>query len=263
MCVCIAANHVEECARLLEELGVKAVAFDMDQTMVAAHSHARMSKARVQEDFVARVSPDFVKLAPLLAQRGIHLAVATHSDRREHTDAVRCARLHNGGGFGSHCVCACQTPPETHLLGEDLAEVVVRSVLPTEISRDFCYVGYNPKCYGAEGELEENLAKIRHVRIIADHFGVKVAQVALFDDVQDNIDTTSVFHAFLVDGTTGFTAEGVNEQIRARLAGAAPTEEAHKSGVGTGASAEAGTGTSAGAGAGAGVGTAAVDGETQ
>lgn len=97
MCVCVAANHVEECARLLEELGVKAVAFDMDQTMVAAHSHARMSKARVQEDFVARVSPDFVKLAPLLAQRGIHLAVATHSDRREHTDAVRCARLHNGG----------------------------------------------------------------------------------------------------------------------------------------------------------------------
>lgn len=78
------------------------VAFDLDQCLVAAHSHGRMTPENLP-DFTARVSPDFVAAVPALAQEGFCLAVATHSDRVEYS----CPGRSRG----------------THLLGEDLVRV--------------------------------------------------------------------------------------------------------------------------------------------
>ena len=70
-------------AKALVAAGVKVVCWDMDQTMVAAHSHGRMTKAGVG-DFTAACSPDFLRLCPALAAAGVQQAVTTHSDRAEH-----------------------------------------------------------------------------------------------------------------------------------------------------------------------------------
>ncbi|KAJ1483098.1 hypothetical protein T484DRAFT_2615523 [Baffinella frigidus] len=118
-----AAPH-EDVVRLADALAarVKAVAFDMDQCMVAQHSHGRLSKEGLPE-YLSKVSPDFVALVPELESRGIHLAVTTHSDRAEYSDSVR---------------------PETHVLGEDLVESVLAHSVPRH-KEGFFVVAYNPR----------------------------------------------------------------------------------------------------------------------
>jgi hypothetical protein len=85
----------------------------MDQTLCTAHSHGTMTKAGVGA-FAAAASLDFIRLAPALAAAGIAQAVTTHSDRAEH------------GG---------RNPPETHLLGEDLAAAVLARTLPPALQQ--------------------------------------------------------------------------------------------------------------------------------
>ena len=82
-------DDVKEYVRLLQELGCKVAAFDMDNTLVGAHSRGRMTKARVQEDFVAHVSRDFVRVVPAMRVAGIKMAVATWADRVKYRRDVR------------------------------------------------------------------------------------------------------------------------------------------------------------------------------
>ena len=114
---------------------------------------------------------------------------------------------------------ACQVPPETHLLGEDLATVVLKSTLNSEDSKAFFIVAYNPQYRGEEGKRPENAAKLRHVRLIAKHYGVSTQQVILFDDVKENVEhTQGLFRAFWVDPKRAFTFEQAIPQLQALLA---------------------------------------------
>jgi len=66
----------DDVVRLADTLAarVKAVAFDMDQCMVAQHSMGRLSKEELP-GYLAKVSPDFVALVPELHARGVHVSV--------------------------------------------------------------------------------------------------------------------------------------------------------------------------------------------
>eukprot|EP01052_Picozoa_sp_SAG31_P035034 SAG31_NODE_4173_length_3509_cov_58.704985_1_plen_262_part_00 len=170
----------------LNTLGVKVVCWDMDQTMVAAHSHGTMTKASVDE-FAAAVSEDFLGLSPALAEVGIRQAVTTHSDRAEHSST---------------------NPPSTHLLGEDLAAAVLsRSTLPYELTKTILLIGYNPEVRSASGDadagLVKNQAKKYHVRMAARHYGVSVSECLLLDDVRSNVEDTEGCLTALVDERYG------------------------------------------------------------
>ena len=81
---------VREFVELVVAAGFNAVAFDLDQTLVAAHSHASMRRDRLRPDYIDKVSRDFLRVVPVLRAAGVDLAVATHSDVLEHTSQVLC-----------------------------------------------------------------------------------------------------------------------------------------------------------------------------
>lgn len=181
------ATRFARVAAELQSKGVRAVAWDMDRTLVHAHSHGRMTKVGLAE-FARCISPDFLGLAAALHAQGIHQAVATHSDRAEHTDAM---------------------PPETHLLGEDLASAVLRaSPLEKKVVDSFLLIGYNPGVRAAQGDAEAarpaNQAKKRHVRQIAAHFQVAIEAILLLDDLHDNCTNTEGCLVVRVDAAHGF-----------------------------------------------------------
>eukprot|EP00300_Choanocystis_sp_HF-7_P001476 c1118_g1_i1.p1 GENE.c1118_g1_i1~~c1118_g1_i1.p1 ORF type:complete len:135 (+),score=19.64 c1118_g1_i1:27-431(+) len=102
----------------LQQRGIRAVAFDLDQTIVGAHSQGRMTSDRLPQ-FLASVKPDFCLLANELHAAGIGLAVATHSDRAE-------------------------GPDSPYILGDDLVAKVLERAVP-ELIHLFFVVAYQPK----------------------------------------------------------------------------------------------------------------------
>jgi len=174
---------------------VKCVAFDMDQCLVAQHSRGRMSKANLS-GFLSRVTPDFVKLVPELHRRGVKLAVCTHSDRAEYNAFIK---------------------PETHVLGEDLVEEVLRASVPEHAAHFFVFA-YNPQVrYNILLPFFPHMiGKKLHVRECVAHYGLEgPGSVMLFDDDDVNVGVTEGCVALKVDPATGFTLRDLRGAILA------------------------------------------------
>jgi len=174
---------------------VQCVAFDMDQCLVAQHSRGRLSKENLS-GFLSRVTPDFVKLVPELDRRGVKLAVCTHSDKAEYNAFVK---------------------PETHVLGEDLVEEVLRASVPQQAAR-FFVVAYNPQVrYNLLLPFFPHMiGKKLHVRECVKHYGLSgPASVMLFDDDDVNVGVTEGCVALKVDPGTGFSLRALKQRILA------------------------------------------------
>jgi len=143
---------------------VKCIAFDMDQTMCRLHSNGRLTSDGFA-NFAKSVMPDFIALARAACclEQPLYVAVATASDRAE-------AKVY-------HPDCA-----ERLLLGEDLVEPLLRYAVPELVDRFFVQAyAPDPKVH-AEVCFSENQFKRRHIRNIADHFGINTSEILLIDD---------------------------------------------------------------------------------
>ena len=109
-------SRFSEAIALLHRNGVRAVAFDMDQTAVAQHSRGRLRRTSL-DAYLGRAVPDFVRLVPLLQEAGIGVGIATHSDEAEYDG--RWVR------------------PETHVLGSELARALLERSFEPAVARDF------------------------------------------------------------------------------------------------------------------------------
>merc|ERR1711968_379030 len=160
------SQAARQVAAALVDAGCWLLAFDMDQCLVNAHSHGKLRRDELN-DYLAKVTPSFVALATAIheqnesgeAMHKIHLAIATHSDALEHTDL---------------------TPPETHIMGDNLAHAVLDASLPPTIAENF------------------------HVRKLAKACNVPLRTVVLLDDCEDNIlFTHGTLGNIAVDPNTG------------------------------------------------------------
>lgn len=160
----IANDLVKQSIERLRERGIKVVIFDMDLTIVNQHSRGSLRRGDPLEAFLARVSPDFVKLAPALHKEGFHLAVATHSDEAEYGRRIT---------------------PDTHILGDGLANTVLQRHLPPEVAESFFIVAYNP--YARNNPFVTyfgDWAKRHHMKLIQNHYKVQSQEMLLFDDTK-------------------------------------------------------------------------------
>ena len=99
----------------------KVVAFDMDQCIVDCHSRGRLRRDELGS-FLAKISPDFIALVPLLVSRNVKLSITTHSDEAEYTSTIN---------------------KSTHIMGEELVRSVLAAAVPALQDR-FEIVAYNP-----------------------------------------------------------------------------------------------------------------------
>jgi len=155
----------------------------MDQTLVSAHSRGTMTREKLDE-YCNKVTVDFKAVVPALLNRGIKLAVATHSDTFENVYFNR--------------------SPSIYLLGEELVEPVLRSSVG-DLCNQFFIVAFNPTFRGEKNP--ENYGKKYHVRAIAKHYGINTSDILLFDDDPENLRNVDNFHVFGVNPETGFTME--------------------------------------------------------
>ena len=139
-------------ASRIAQLGVKCVAFDMDQCTVAQHSMGSMSRhGDALKKFIARTSSSFAPLARNLHQQGVLLAIATHSDAIEYSTKNR--------------------SDKDYIIGDELVQRVLEHALP-DLACKFYIVAYNPKARGNFEEKSQN--KKHHIRSIAEHYNVSV-----------------------------------------------------------------------------------------
>lgn len=176
---------MREIAQRVQDVGIKVVAFDMDQTAVGAHSHGRLARGDPLSEYLGKIKPDFVALIPALLDKGIGVALATHSDLAEASSTIT---------------------RSTHVLGDDLALAVLQHVFPEEIVSRFKIVAYNPRVH-VEGTDEAFLHKRYHMRELCEHFATHPREILFFDDV-DSIVTDASYTcgvcAFKVDPAEAF-----------------------------------------------------------
>lgn len=143
---------------------VKCIAFDMDQTMCRLHSNGRLTCDGFAI-FAKSVMPDFIALARAACcmQQPLYVAIATASDRAE------------ANVYHPNC-------EERLLLGEDLVEPLLKYAVPEFVDRFFVQAYAPDLNVHAEVCLPENQFKRRHIRNIADHFGIKTSEILLIDD---------------------------------------------------------------------------------
>jgi hypothetical protein len=184
-------SRFDEAVSLLRRNGVRAVAFDMDQTAVAQHSRGRLRRTHL-DAYLSNVVPDFVRLVPLLQQAGIGVGIATHSDEAEYGLFVK---------------------PETHILGSELARALLERCFEPSVASRCLVVAYNPRARGPEGSLQENRVKRYHVRHFRQHFDVEEShQILLVDDLDEVVDDCRSHcgtHAVKVNPATGFYLQNV------------------------------------------------------
>mmetsp|Transcript_11329 Transcript_11329/g.28587 ORF Transcript_11329/g.28587 Transcript_11329/m.28587 type:complete len:325 (+) Transcript_11329:47-1021(+) len=191
----------DEVVEDMQAAGIRCVAFDMDQTMVDRHSRGRLRKSKL-DWFASHTTPAFLTLVPKLLEAGIHVAMATASDKAE---------------YRPHAPKVVRTTPETHLLGEDLVTPLLQKVLPEHADR-FFMVCYNPRVHGAEGAKLENNGKEVHIRNICNHFDIPAASVILLDDEERNhiahVRNQSQFTSIKVDGKYGLQLPKLAKQVK-------------------------------------------------
>ena len=100
--------------------------------------------------------------------------MATHSDEAEHS---------------------AERPAATHIIGQPLAEAVLRAAVP-ELAARFHVLACNP-CV-RDNARPDDAGKKWHMRRIARHYGTGMAQCALFDGDERNVDLGDA--SLLVDG---------------------------------------------------------------
>jgi len=164
---------------------IKVVVFDMDLTMGAGHCGTGLELADL-DSYVDAASPDFVEAATILSRiPGVRLAVATNSDPAEYDLP------------GQSC--------ETHILGPDLAQHLIRRRCPEALPHFGIMVGFDP-------ELHEDVPRLPgksvHMRQIAAHYGVPFRNMVLIDDSASRLENTDGWHGVLVRNTSiGFRFE--------------------------------------------------------
>jgi hypothetical protein len=202
-------QDLERCMELLQEHSIRLVVFDMDQTAVGAHSRGRLERTELSK-FLDHATPGFLSLVPRLHEKGIGMAIATHSDAAE---------------FGQEDE---QVQPATHILGEELARALVDRHFSSDISQAFFIVAYNPRHRGLEGELEHNRIKRYHMRMLHNYFeqvqggagAPEPAETLFFDDlphVVDDCRETCGVRAVLVDPKVGFQLSDLINHLSASL----------------------------------------------
>ena len=187
-------SDYSSCVARLIALGIRVVAFDMDQTAVSQHSRGRLKREDLNQ-YLDQATPDFLALVPLLYSRGLKLAIATHSDEAE---------------FGG------EVQPETHILGEELARALVQKHFSPQIASAFHLIAYNPRHHGSEGQQESNRIKRYHMRKLIEYFQVLPHEVLFLDDtkgvVDDCIETCGV-KTILVDAAKGFQINDLRDNL--------------------------------------------------
>lgn len=177
--------QIQAASDLVDELisrGVKVVTFDMDQCIVAKHSLGSLLNTENDiYDYTSKTTEDFIVTAKIMHERGLLLAVATHSDEDEH-GSLR--------------------PVGQYILGEPLVQKVLEYSVPELIS-NFKIVAYNPSSRNDKDP--KRAGKKHHIKEIADFYSVSTSEVILFDDDPRNIsDTDDLFRAVQVCENLGF-----------------------------------------------------------
>ena len=155
------SDEFDECVKLLCDNGIKVVAFDMDLTAVTDHSLGQLKREDV-DFYLSKVSKDFVSLVCELYEKGFNLAIATHSDEAEFGETIK---------------------KKTHILGKELATVLLKKYFSVEIFLAFHIIAYNPKVR-EKGDLPENKFKRYHMREIQNYFNVASKEIVFFDDCE-------------------------------------------------------------------------------
>ena len=187
---------VQQCIQKLREKGIKVVVFDMDLTIVNQHSRGRLKRGEPLEEFLSKVSPDFVQLVPALYKEGFQLAIATHSDEAEYNRRIT---------------------PETHILGDELAKTVLKRHLDAPVADSFYIVAYNP--YARKNPIRVyfgDWAKRHHMTLIQTHYQVKPEEMLMVDDtlpiIMDCQQKCGV-QAIPVSPLTGFKMEDIIDNL--------------------------------------------------
>ncbi|GBG29472.1 snRNA-activating protein complex subunit 1 [Hondaea fermentalgiana] len=194
-------DHIETVA--ICDAGIRVVAFDMDQTAVGAHSRGRLRRGAPLAEFLSKTKADFIALVPELLERGLGVAIATHSDASQfrYNNVIR---------------------PSTHILGLELAQTVIRHAFSAEIAEAFKIIAYNPRAHD-EGTEDAFLIKRYHMRVLQEHYSVAAQEILFFDDarvVVDDCNETCGVRAFAVDPLRGFEladAQRALDVIEAKL----------------------------------------------
>jgi hypothetical protein len=147
---------------VLRSRGIRLVAFDMDQTAVAAHSRGRLRRDH-QEDFFAQATPAFLRLVPALFAQGFFLAMATHSDEAEYAASSGVVQ------------------PQTHIMGHELATSLVQSCFTSHVAQAIFVVAYNPRIRKTASD-PYLMIKRHHMRELQRQFGVQAHEILFFDD---------------------------------------------------------------------------------
>ena len=116
-------------------MNIRVVVFDMDQCLVARHSMGRLRIGSDLVDYLSRITPDFILFAKALHEKGIRLAIATHSDSIEYNEPFRSRA--------------------THIIGDDLAMAVLKHSLP-ELVDAFHIVAWNPSARGNNNDQDSD-----------------------------------------------------------------------------------------------------------
>eukprot|EP01006_Ploeotia_vitrea_P060160 TRINITY_DN75401_c0_g1_i1.p1 TRINITY_DN75401_c0_g1~~TRINITY_DN75401_c0_g1_i1.p1 ORF type:complete len:193 (+),score=12.56 TRINITY_DN75401_c0_g1_i1:29-607(+) len=161
---------LEELLQRIQHLGVKVVVFDMDRTICTKHSRGKLQRTELP-NFLQSIVQVFRPMVLELHNRGIKLAIATHSDAAEHN------------------------PPKPEMIiGDELVAAVLQHSVP-EVQEHFYVVAWNAKARTGFPE-EEGKGKIYHMHRIAEHYSIDKADLGsllLFDDLDSNVKETDGF----------------------------------------------------------------------
>lgn len=197
-------RRAEELVEKLVSLDLDVVAFDMDQCAVAVHSNGSLRNEEHDiRAYVEKATPDFILVSKLLHQKGIKLAIATHSDAAEHGPT---------------------RPLGEYILGDALVQRVLEHAVPS-IAASFKVVAYNPNA--RDNEDPNDAAKKFHIREIAEHYSVPPSRVLLFDDDINNVsDTADAFMSIQVSEKCGFQISTALQSVHCMMAAGAEEEYA-------------------------------------
>ena len=188
----------KEIVERLKVMGIKVVAFDMDQCLVNAHSRGDIKRQPGElQKFYDKVTIGFKVLSRVLHKEGIKLAIATHSDENEYFTLMK--------------------SQQDYVIGTELVSLVLSSSVP-ELSHRFYIVAYNPM---SRLNFNPNDAhKKLHIRRVAQHYNVKTSEIVLFDDDEGNVrDTNGEFIAIKVHPEKGLELEPILHHLKKSDAG--------------------------------------------
>lgn len=174
----------EQMVAWLEKRKVKVVVFEVDGVM-SCGSSPRGVPTHYLDEYLEDASTDFIEAVGVLTKKGFHLAVATKADPSDYKKL----------GVST----------ETHLIGADLAKVLLSRRCPGVLSRFGIMVGFDPKSHGNKSE---ELGKRHHLRQIAEHYRVRSNEMVLFDCCQQDLENEDGWIGVLVrDKKLGFQYE--------------------------------------------------------